>query len=291
MRFGFHLGIGGGLKKAAEYALASTCDCLQIFSSNPTGWRPGRLDEVQAQGFAHLCRERGLYPIFLHTPYLINLASSRPDFYEKSIILLRDAMYKAGRLVELGVPGPAYVVSHIGSHQGAGVEEGCRRVSQGLAQVLAEAPDGAIFLIENNPGSGTELAHTFEEYALILAPLERYRHIVGVALDTAHLWGAGYDISTKEAVDAVLADFQRQVGLERLHLFHLNDSLYGLGSRNDEHLHPGEGTIGLECFRALVRHPALEHVSMVQELPGNSVEENRQLLQLLRDMRSDLNGR
>lgn len=287
MRFGFHLGISGGLKRTAEYALASTCDCLQIFSSNPTAWRPGRLDEAQAQGFATVCREKGLYPIFLHTPYLINLASSRPDFYEKSLLLLQDAMYKAGRLVELGVPGPAYVVSHIGSHQGAGVKEGCHRVSQGLAQVLADAPDGTIFLIENNPGSGTELAHTFEEYVMILEPLERYHQNVGVALDTAHLWGAGYDISTKEAVDTVLADFHRQVGLERLHLFHLNDSIYGLGSRNDEHVHPGEGTIGLECFQALVTHPDLEHVSMVQELPGSSLEENRRLLQMLRDMRAN----
>lgn len=284
MRFGFHIGISGGLVKAAEFALASTCDCLQIFSSNPTGWRPGRLDEKQAAGFAALARERGLYPVFLHTPYLINLASSKPDFYEKSLVLLRDAMYKAGRFAALGVPGNAYVVTHIGSHQGAGVKEGCRRVSEAIAAVLADAPFGAVLLIENNPGSGTELAHTFEEYAMILAPLERYRGILGVALDTAHLWGAGYDISTAAGVDSTLASFEQLVGLDRLKLLHANDSIYGLGSRNDEHVHPGTGQIGLECFRALMGDRRLTDIAVVQELPGMTVEENRHLLDVLRQM-------
>ena len=138
-------------------------------------------------------------------------------------------------------PRPSYVVTHIGSHQGVGVEEGCRRVSEAIAAVLADAPEGASFLIENNPGSGTELAHTFEEYALIFAPLERYRSVLGVTLDTAHLWGAGYDISTAAGVNDTLAQFDRLVGLDRLKLIHANDTVYGLGSRNDEHLHPGQG--------------------------------------------------
>ncbi len=286
MRFGLHIAISGGLKKAAGFAVASTCDCLQIFSSNPTGWQPGRLDEAQAQGFAAIAREHSLYPVFLHTPYLINLASSKADLYQKSLLLLHDALYKAGRFAALGVPGTAYVVSHIGSHQGAGVEEGCRRVGQALETVLADAPAGAVLLIENNPGSGTELAHTFEEYALILAPLQKYRHVLGAALDTAHLWGAGYDISTEKGVHTTLANFDRLVGLDRLHLIHANDSIYKLGSHNDEHRHPGEALIGMECFRALVRHPALEHVAVVQELPGLTVEENRQLLQVLRALQS-----
>ena len=285
MRFGLHIGISGGLKKAAEFATACTCDCLQIFSSNPTGWRPGRLDEAQAQGFATIAAERSLYPVFLHTPYLINLASSKPDFYAKSLLLLRDALGKAGRFVELGVPGLAYVVTHVGSHQGAGVEEGCRRVTQALESVLADAPAGSALLIENNPGSGTELAHTFEEYALILAPLAKYRAVLGVALGTAHLWGAGYDISTETGFQTVVAEFDRLVGLNRLHLVHANDSIYKLGSRNDEHRHPGEALIGMDCFRALVRHPGLSHISAVQELPGETVEENRRLLDTLRSVR------
>ncbi len=284
MRFGLHIAISGGLKKAAGFAVASTCDCLQIFSSNPTGWQPGRLDEAQAQGFAAIAREHSLYPVFLHTPYLINLASSKVDFNQKSLLLLHDALYKAGRFAALGVPGTAYVVSHIGSHQGVGVEEGCRRVSQALETLLTEAPPGAAFLIENNPGSGTELARSFEEYALIFGPLEKYRSLLGVALDTAHLWGAGYDISTAKGVQTTLADFDRLVGLDRLRLIHANDSTYGLGSRNDEHRHPGEARIGLECFRALVRHPGLGHVAVVQELPGQTAEENRRLLDLLREM-------
>jgi deoxyribonuclease-4 len=284
MRFGIHVGISGGLVKAAGFALESSCDCLQVFSSNPTGWRPGRLDEKQAEGFGRLACERSLFPVFLHTPYLINLATSKPDFYEKSLILLRDALFKAGRYAALGVPGPSYVVTHVGSHQGVGVEEGCRRVSEAIAGLLADAPQGASFLIENNPGSGTELAHTFEEYALIFAPLERYRSILGVTLDTAHLWGAGYDISTEAGVNNTLTQFERLVGLDRLKLIHANDSIYGLGSRNDEHVHPGQGKIGLECFRALVHHPALGHVCFVQELPGITAEENRGLISVLREM-------
>jgi deoxyribonuclease-4 len=284
MRFGFHIRTSGGLAKAAEFALDSTCDCLQIFSSNPTAWHPSRFDEREGAAFAAIAGARGLYPVFLHTPYLINLATSRPDFYEKSIALLRDALFKAGRYAALGVPGTAWVVTHVGSHQGVGAEEGCRRVSAALETVLADAPAGAGLLIENNPGSGTELAHTFQEYALILAPLEAYRGIVGAALDTAHLWGAGYDISTAAGVAATLAEFRDLVGLDRLHLIHANDSVYGLGSRNDEHMHPGQGKIGIECFRALVNTRELAAVSAVQELPGESVNENRQWLAVLRDL-------
>jgi deoxyribonuclease-4 len=284
MRFGLHVGISGGLVKAAAYALESGCDCLQVFSSNPTGWRPGRLDETQVEGFGRLARANALYPVFLHTPYLINLATSKPEFYDKSLLLLRDALHKASRYTASGVTGPCYVVTHIGSHQGLGVEEGCRRVSEAIAGLLADAPEGASFLIENNPGSGTELARTFEEYALIFAPLERYRSILGVTLDTAHLWGAGYDISTEAGVNATLTQFDRLVGLDRLKLLHTNDSIYGLGSRNDEHAHPGQGKIGQECFRSLMRHPALGPVSFVQELPGLTAEENRGLISALRDM-------
>ena len=142
MRFGFHIGISIGLVKAAEYALASTCDCIQIFSSNPTGWRPGRFDEEQGARFGRLAAERSLYPVFMHTPYLINLASSKPDFYAKSLILLQDALFKAGRYAALGVPGTTYVVTHIGSHQGVGVEEGCRRVAAALDLLMSEAPPG-----------------------------------------------------------------------------------------------------------------------------------------------------
>lgn len=284
MRFGFHIRTSGGLAKAAEYAVESTCDCLQIFSSNPTAWHPSRFDEREGAAFAAIAAARGLYPVFLHTPYLINLATSRPDFYEKSVALLRDALFKAGRYAALGVPGTAWVVTHVGSHQGVGVEEGCRRVAGALEAVLADAPAGAGLLIENNPGSGTELAHTFQEYAMILAPLEAYHGILGAALDTAHLWGAGYDISTAAGVEATLTEFHHVVGMDRLHLIHANDSVYGLGSRTDEHMHPGQGKIGIECFRALVNTPTLAAVSAVQELPGETVEENRQWLAALRDL-------
>lgn len=284
MRFGFHIRTSGGLARAAEYALDSSCDCLQIFSSNPTAWRPSRFDEREGASFAGIAAARGLFPVFLHTPYLINLATSRPDFYEKSVALLRDAMFKAGRYASLGVPGTAWVVTHIGSHQGVGVEEGCRRVAEALKAVLVDAPPGAGLLIENNPGSGTELAHTFQEYAIILKPLHEYRGIVGAALDTAHLWGAGYDISTAAGVADTLAEFHELVGLDRLHLIHANDSIYGLSSHNDEHMHPGEGKIGIECFRALVNTAELATVAAVQELPGETVEENRHWLAVLRDL-------
>jgi deoxyribonuclease IV len=284
MRFGVHVGISAGLVKAAEFALDSTCDCLQIFSSNPTGWRPSPLDERGAAGFAQVAAARDLRPVFLHTPYLINLATSRPDFHAKSILLLENALSKAGRFAALGVPGPAYVVTHVGSHQGLGAEEGCRRIAEGIAPLLQSAAPGACLLIENSPGSGTELAHTFEEYAMIFAPLEHFRNTLGVTLDTAHLWGAGYDISTAAGVHETLDAFDRQVGLDRLKLIHANDSIYGLASRNDEHVHPGTGKIGIECFRALVSDPRLAHVCFVQELPGASAEENRQLLGVLRDM-------
>ena len=114
--------------------------------------------------------------------------------------------------------------------------------------------------------------------------MDRHRSVLGVTLDTAHLWGAGYDIATAEGVDATLESFDRLVGLDRLHLIHANDSIYGLGSRNDEHVHPGTGKIGIECFRALMRHPGLKDKAFVQELPGESAEENRRLLAVLRDM-------
>ncbi|MDP2936869.1 MAG: deoxyribonuclease IV, partial [Dehalococcoidia bacterium] len=266
MRVGLHLSIGKGLRKTAQTAAYAGCQAIQIFSGNPMGWKPSRHDPKEVEAFRSVLLEKDISPLYLHTPYLVNLAAPNPDVYAKSVATLAAALDLAGLL------GASYVVTHLGSHVGTGLDAGKDRVVQALAEAL-RTPSGAMVLLENSPGSRNELGSYFEEIGGLLGGLETIKGRLGVCLDTAHLWGAGYDLSTQEGVNQTLDEFERLVGIDRLHCIHANDSSVARGSRWDLHVIPGEGQIGVEGFRSLVNHPRLAEMTYILELPRVDDEE------------------
>jgi deoxyribonuclease-4 len=263
-RVGIHLGVRTGLLKAARRARQIGATALQIFSDNPTAWRRRPEPPPDAPAFVAFCAREGIAPIAIHASYLINLAGSAEPFARQSVEGLAYEMQRAPAY------GATLVNTHIGSHRGGGAGPGIARLATAVRAVLADSPDGVRLVLENSAGGGDTLGGTIEELAGILdavAPSDAGQF--AFCLDTAHLWGAGYDISTAAGATAVLDRFDELIGLERLALVHLNDSRSLLGSRGDRHEHVGAGRIGAEGLAALLRDPRLPgRTALVMETPG-----------------------
>jgi deoxyribonuclease-4 len=215
-------------------------------------------------------KQHHLYPVVLHAPYLINLGASDPVNWEKSIALLSWTLQRGGLL------GARFVVFHTGSHRGSGVEAGIARVVEGITRVLAETPEEVMLLLENDVGAGDSLGRSFELLHDILRQLPQFYDQLGVCLDTAHLWGAGYDISQEESARLVLQKFADVVGTERLRIIHLNDTEKALGSHRDVHTRLGEGIIGEAGLRAFLQDPRLDHVAVLMETPIKTDEREKE---------------
>jgi deoxyribonuclease IV len=261
MRIGRHMPTHSKMVQATEIARQIGCQAIQIFASNPTGWRPPIDDPSACAAFAQAAHANDLDPVVLHAPYLINLGTPDDTIWEKAIALLTWTMQRGDLL------GARFVVFHTGSHRGSGVEAGIARVAQGVERVLEEAPSSVALLLENDAGAGNSLGHSFEQLAAILALLPQYADRLGVCLDTAHLWGAGHDISTRDSTLQVLEHCDAAFGLSRLKVLHLNDTTKDLGSHRDVHARLGEGIIGEEGLRTLLGDPRLQHVAVLMETP------------------------
>jgi deoxyribonuclease IV len=247
--------------KALARARELGCEAVQLFSGNPNGWAVSPLDPEIAATFSALAAECDIRPIVLHTPYLLNLASPDDVIWAKSVGALAHAVGRAGML------GAEYVVTHIGSHKGAGYEYGIGRI-QAAVRAAVEA-GGATVALELGSGAGNSIGSRFEHIADILAGLADVEERVGICIDTAHLYGSGYDISTAHGVEAMMDDLKRFVGIEKLKVVHLNDTLMALGSHADRHHHVGKGNVGVEGFRALVNYPGTEDLPGIIETPGD----------------------
>jgi deoxyribonuclease-4 len=270
MRLGRHMPTHSNAAKAAEIACQLGCTSIQIFASNPTGWRPAAGNPASFVAFARAARDYGLDPVVIHAPYLINLASPDEVIWEKSVSLLRWTLQR-GELL-----GAAYVVFHTGSHRGSGVDAGLARIAEAIALILPLTPPGVMLLLENDVGSGNSLGHSFEQIGMVLNVLPQYEDRLGVCLDTAHLWGAGYDISNAASVQQLLQHFDDVIGLNRLKVIHLNDTEMALGSHRDVHARLGEGIIGEEGLRALLCDIRLDHVAVLLETPIKTDEHGKE---------------
>ncbi|MGH2456601.1 MAG: deoxyribonuclease IV [Candidatus Limnocylindria bacterium] len=263
-RIGVHLGVGHGLLKAARRARQIGATALQIFSDNPTAWRRRGEPPADAPAFVAYCRQHAISPVAIHASYLINLAGSAEPFASQSRAGLIHEMQRA----------PAYgahlVNTHIGSHRGLGRQAGLRRLTDSARAILAESPVETTLVLENSAGGGDNLGSTIEELAAILEGIgPEADERLAFCLDTAHLWGAGYDLSSAEGAGAVLDRFAGLIGLDRLRLVHLNDSRSELGSRTDRHEHVGAGRIGPEGLGALLTDPRLaQGTAFMLETPG-----------------------
>lgn len=263
------MSIAGGLPRAVDRAAAARCQALQIFTKSAGQWRARPLPTVEIDTFRRRVEETGIRPVVAHNSYLINLAAALPALREQSLVSLRDELARAELL---GLEG---LVMHPGSFTSGTEHDGLRMIAEGLAVLLEESPDGHTkILLEHTAGQGTNLGHRFEHLAEIIDRLGRTPRI-GVCLDSCHLLTAGYDICTEKGYRKTFRDFDRIVGLDRLEVFHLNDSKQPCGSRVDRHEHIGKGCLGLDTFRRLVNDPRFSDHAMLLETPKLDTPESR----------------
>ena len=277
MRFGFHISIAGGFSKVVERAYARGCETIQFFSRNPRGWKYSPLNKKEVEEFRSSIQSSNLFPVFLHMPYLPNIASLKSKFYKRSIHSIVTDLQRAEQL------GAPYLIIHIGHRMESSEDQAIEAVSQGIDQAFEKVKNAVILLMENTAGQGTEIGYTFDQIKKIIEGVHD-RQRMGVCLDTAHSFEAGYDLSNKDGIERTLENFDQSIGLKRLHLLHLNDSKTPLGSRKDRHWHIGEGHIGLEGFKHLVNHPLLRHLPGIMETPRKDTIEDLKNMKVIRSL-------
>ncbi len=277
MRFGFHISIAGGFSKVVERAHVRDCETIQFFSRNPRGWKYSPLNKKEVEAFRSSIQSSDLFPIFLHMPYLPNIASFKSKFYKRSIDSIATDLQRAEQL------GAQYLIIHIGHRMESSEDQAIEAVSQGIDQAFEKVKNAVILLMENTAGQGTEIGYAFDQIKKIIEGVHDHQRM-GVCLDTAHSFEAGYDLSNQDGIERTLEKFDQTIGLKRLHLLHLNDSKTPLGSKKDRHWHIGEGYIGLEGFRNLVNHPLLRHLPGIMETPRKDTIEDLKNMKVIRSL-------
>jgi deoxyribonuclease IV len=256
--FGAHC--GGGIKAAIDRAVEIDADALQLFVQSPRAWRFPDHDPAAFERFRAGRAEAGLGAVVVHALYLVNLASPRDDFYEKSVVTMRSTVATAAAIEADGV------VFHVGSHQGAGFEAGLDRVAPALGQVLEESSETTWVLMENTAGAGGTVGRSVSELEAIFERLGRHRRL-GICLDSCHLYASGCDVTDRDTLDGLLDEIDGSFGLDRVRCLHVNDSKAPLGSNRDRHDNIGEGMMG-EKLGVFLAHPALQKLPAVLEVPG-----------------------
>ena len=274
LRVGAHASVAGGVHNAVDEQREFGGNCGQIFSHSPQVWQDPNVDPDSAAQFRDASTEGGIGPWVIHASYLVNLATPKDDLREKSVASMQQEVDAADTL------GVEYVNVHLGAHTGAGVEGGLDNAAGALDEL--DVPEGVTVLVESDAGSGTKLGGEFEH---LRAVLDRAEQDLGVCLDTAHAFAAGYDLSTPEAVEETVAEFDDVVGLENLACVHLNDSKHECGTNKDEHAHVGEGLIGEDGMGAFVNHEAIREVPLVLETPTEDGKDFAWNIQRVRELR------
>jgi deoxyribonuclease-4 len=278
---GAHVSARGGVERAPARAVASGANAIQIFTSAPQRWSAAAISDEAAAAFRHGVVETEIRTTVAHDSYLINLATDRDELLARSISAFHAELERSTLL------GLDLLVTHPGNATGGDRAEALDRNARAVAEALASFPDGPTVLFETTAGSGTALGYRFEELVALLEciPAE-YSDRVGICLDTAHVFAAGYDVCSDPI--SVLDEFDRVIGLEHLLLFHLNDSAGALGSRRDRHADIGDGNIGAESFGQLLRDPRVKHVPGILETPkgDDPAASDRRNLTRLRTLRA-----
>jgi deoxyribonuclease IV len=286
-KFGAHMSIAGGYDRAVWAAKAATCATVQIFTKSNTQWRAAPLLPEQAAAFRAALDETGIVQPIGHTSYLINLGSPDDVIWTKSIAAL---VVEIQRCQLLGIGD---LVMHPGAHMGSGEDAGLARIARGLNQAMQQtaAVDVTIDL-ETTAGQGTNLGYRFEQLQGILELVDRPERF-GVCADTCHIFAAGYSLATRREYDKTIDGIDRSIGLKRLRVWHVNDSVRECGSRVDRHAGIGAGQMGLEPFRHLVNDARFRPLPMILETPKGiengedlDVRNLRVLRQLVRAARS-----
>lgn len=259
LRIGAHMSVAGGVSRAVDRAVAHGCEALQIFSKNASQWKGKPLDPAEVTAFRRRVEETGIQPVVAHASYLINLATTLPLLREQSIAAFMDELDRADALGLLGV------VIHPGTCTAGTEEDALRLIADAITRAFKARPRRrTMVLLEHTAGQGRTMGHRFEHLAAIIRHLNGSKRI-GVCLDTCHLVASGYDIVSEPGYGETFATFDRLVGIDRLKVFHANDSKKPCGSRVDRHEHIGNGCLGLEPFRRLLHDRRFAGLSMLIE--------------------------
>jgi deoxyribonuclease-4 len=259
VRVGVHVSIAGSPDLAVDRAKKAGCDVFQMFTRNPRGWSFLPLSEASCDTYRSKIRSGNLLPVD-HMPYLPNLASPKPDIYDKSIAALVTELDRCG---QLGIP---YLVTHLGHHLGDGIAGGRARVIRAINTALKESDNSVMLLLENTAGEKNGVGSTFEHIRGIMDGLE-YKNRIGVCFDTCHAFAAGYELRTESGLKNTLTQLDEQIGINNLKIIHLNDTKGDLGSGLDRHEHIGMGFIGEEGFRLILHHPVFSALPLICETP------------------------
>jgi deoxyribonuclease-4 len=269
VRFGLHVDVGSGYDGAVAYAQRHGCTAVQFFGGNPKTYRVGPIDRPALEHFAAKRAAAGITAAAIHTSYLINLASEDPKMVANSLRLVRNdlAVAAAGSV--------DYVNTHLGSYGKRDRREGFVAVVGALEAALEGIAPGVLLVLENSAGAGQLCGGTLEELGAFVRAVDHPQ--LAVCLDTAHSWAAGYDIDTRAGVERFIAQADAHIGLERVVLFHFNDTQVPLGGHKDRHWHIGDGLIGFEGFHALASHAALAGKTAILETPGEELDDERNM--------------
>ncbi|MEE9134629.1 MAG: deoxyribonuclease IV [Nitrososphaerales archaeon] len=258
LKVGLHISISGSIDRAVDRAAEIGCTAFQIFTRNPRGWNYSPLTTQEAESYVTKSKKFDLLSV-THMPYLPNLASPLADTQKKSLDSL------AGELGRCGILEIPYLVTHLGSHLGSGVERGMRNVANICVQALDRADNDVMILLENTAGSKNSVGSSFDQIREIMDMIDSKR--VGVCFDTCHAFAAGYDLRTDETITETLEKFDYTVGIDNLKVVHVNDSKGELGGHKDRHEHLGLGQIGEEGFHALLKRKEIRSLPLILETP------------------------
>lgn len=274
-RIGLHTGIAGGLHNALLKAKALGADTVQIFSRNPRGWQARPLVPEEVEQFKRVREETGVTPVVIHANYLINLAAADATVREKSVASFREEVERGLTL------GADYLVLHPGSARGSCKEDAIRTCAESLKAACDGLELGSFrILLENTAGQGECIGHRFEHLREISELCPDLN--LGVCLDTAHAFTAGYDIRDEDGLSAALDSLDANVELENVRAVHFNDSKAAYNSRVDRHWHVGLGHIGDEALRRVASHPRLAHAAFLLETPVDETRDDAGNLETLR---------
>ncbi len=261
MKLGAHVPILGGIDKSIDNANLIGCEVMQVFTSNPKGWKFTVRTNDEIEKFKDKLDKSNLSAVYGHSIYLTNLASQNPYIYTNSINSLISGLVLADNA------GFSGVVTHIGSHTGSGYQAGLKSVLNALEQILTTTEEKVPILLETDAGSGNRLGCKFSDIGDIIKKIKSDK--LRVCLDTCHIFASGYDISNPVGFDKTLVEFDKEIGLSKLSLIHLNDSKGELGSNLDRHEIIGEGEIGLKAFDRIINDSRLIGIPGIVETPDN----------------------
>lgn len=272
MLFGAHISIAGGLPNTPLNAAKIVCEVFQMFSRSPRGGWVAPLDKKIAKQFKFNCEENNQKEWYIHAPYFINFASATARIYGGSIAVIREELERGSLL------GATYIMTHLGSCKDLGPEKGFIQLVDGLAETLKGYKGSTKFLIEISAGAGNAIGETFEKLGNIVHHKKLEKYNIGICYDTQHAFAGGYDCRTPEVLNKTLLDFDKNIGLDRLKMFHCNDSKPELGSHLDRHDHIGDGKIGLVGFKTLLTNKRLKSTNFVLETEDDAVAKDLKIL-------------